>query len=208
MSETMVPPVDGDILRTRFVFQAFGRFPKMTFWWRVIHWDSRVTISLWCRTIVLRYFFAVQEYQNSQSRVTCVQFANLTHPAPTTMVGMDIRGVSGPPSVTVMSQTLWTTRWGIDASGNQCRSLLPMSNVAMPQRAGRADGDGQPFQWFDYLTADQLFSAVFPTEWVSGFISRKDGSFVQCLTAHMNPQIKELVKRTRRCAYNPPLLLP
>ena len=201
-------PEAGDILRTRFVFQAFGRWPTMTFWWKVIHWDSDVLIGAWCRTVVLRYFFATSVFQNSQSRVTCVQFANLTHSAGTHLVAMDVRGISGPPSSPALSATLWTSRWGVDASDNQCRSLLPMSNVAMPQRAGRAEGDGQPFQWFDYLTAQQIFSALFPTTWVPGFISRKDGSFVRTTRSHLNPQIKEMKKRTRGCVYSPPLLLP
>jgi hypothetical protein len=82
-----------------------------------------------------------------------------------------------------------------------------MSVIAVEHPRGRVEGDGQPPLWFDYLTAEQLFSPFFPTRWVGGFISRKDGSFVQNLRVHMNPQIKEMKRRSRRCAYEPEILL-
>jgi hypothetical protein len=201
-------PNNGDIIRTRFVFQSFGRWPTMTFWWKVLNWDPTVNIRGWCRTVVLRYFFACDRFQNSQSRVVCCLYRNLSETIGTTPVVMDVRGISGEPSSSSASGTLWTTRYGVDASGNWCQSNIPMSNVAMPQRAGRAEGDGQPFQWHDYLIAVQLFSALQPTTWRGGFISRKDGSFVETRRVFMNPQIKEMKRRTRRCAYSPPLLLP
>lgn len=194
----MALPSAGDIVLTRIITHQWGRNTKTDFWWRILNWDSGVPIELWCNDVAFRYLTALIGFLNQQVLITCVRFRNLSHDEGFTDARVMVTGANGPPDVRVCQATLWTSRYGIDSSGNARSSVFPISCIAVNSTRGRVEGNGQPPGLELFLSAEQIFAPLFPTTWVGGFISRSDGSFVQTQRSHTNPVVMALKTRSRR----------
>lgn len=190
-------PQIGDIVRTRYCIEQWGRNVQITFWWRLLDWSPQQSLDEFLFSIALQWLAAIDELVDDTYVIRLAKFRNLTRPEPDHMFSFAVTGQPKDDPVRAVSASLYIQRYGIDVSGSSRRSPIILSNLVLDQRGGRLVGSG----WFpsihEFLTeVHEIFSPLHPV-FVGGFISRFDGSFTQTVSSWTNPVIFALKTRTR-----------
>ena len=191
-------PQAGDIIRTRYCIEQWGRNPYVTFWWKLLQWHPAQEPTEFILANAISWFATIDSLVDDTYHIRYGTFRNLTTREVDHSLSFSVTGQPKPEPVRVVHATLWVRRYGIDQSGDPRMSPLPLSNLVIPQRAGRVLGDGQLPNLNSFFVDQHTIISPLAPVWVGGFISGGDGSFVECLRADVNPVIKSLKTRTRK----------
>jgi hypothetical protein len=190
-------PQVGDIVRTRYCVEQWGRNVQVTFWWRLLSWSPQQSLEEFLFAVALQWLAAVDELVDETYVIRLGKFRNLSRSEPDYTFSFAVTGQPKPSPVRAVSASLYIQRYGIDVSGSSRRSPIILSNLVLDQTGGRLSGSGFFPSIHEFLT--ETHSIISPTHpiFVGGFISRLDGSFVETTGAWMNPVIFSLKTRTR-----------
>lgn len=192
-------PLAGDIIRTRFCIELAGKPTVQTFWWKLLHWPPNQDPEEALLATGLSWLAACDAWINDTFQITYWTWRNLSNFEHDTSFQLTVTGLPSAEPVRVAEGGVWITRYGVDLSGNACRSSFPLTNIIAPETRGRIEGDGQRFQIIEFFTEEHFIISPLAPRWIGGFISRKDGSFVQNSDAFINPVVKSLKTRRPDC---------
>ena len=201
-------PQVGDVIRTRYCLEAWGRTVQLTFWWRLKVWNPPQRMDEFIFRNALNWLAAVDPWVDDSYAFLSGTARNLSRNEPDVLFPFYVTGVPKPRPVQVVQATIWVTRYGTDDSGNAKSSSFPISNCVFLSARGRLEGSGQHVPIIEFLTLDHFIVSPFFPVWEPGFISRTDGSFVHTKSAWINPVIKSMKKRTKRSSTRWPIPYP
>lgn len=188
-------PQVNDVVRTRLCLQQRGGTYYLTFWWKLLQWHVSQPVDEFLFAVGLNWLAALDPWINTEYVVLGAAFDNLTTTEPHHFFQYSVSGLPKPENVAPVENTVWCTRFGIDAFGNSAKSRFPISNLSVDYRRGRLEGNGQNPQVHAFLTEQHTIISPLAPVWIGGFIHRLNGEFVQTTRTNINPVVKTMKAR-------------